>query len=228
MQSPLDDNATFASSEAEGEPESFEAHVPLDAWTLASQEDGEKCRADLERSGFRFRGLPSKREPDKNGCGIPNGVIVWRGPTGITYSPPINVDCSMARALESFERIVQEEAETHLRSRITKIGDLGGFACRPRNSRKQSSLSAHAFGSAVDVASFQPAKGPPAVIVRDYAEASRTSPAREQRRAFLLSVYSRLRNREADLTYVVGPDFNASHRDHFHLDRGGWAFWFNR
>jgi hypothetical protein len=202
--------------------------MPVDAWTLASQEDGDKCRADLESAGYRFRAMPAKKAPDKSGCGIPNAVIVWRGPTGIAYSPPIDVDCSMARALGSFETIVQEAAEAHLHSRITKIGDLGGFACRPRNSRKEASLSAHAFGAALDVASFQPERGPVVVIARDYAEASRASPAREGRREFLRTVYARLRNHEADLTYVVGPDFNASHRNHFHLDRGGWAFWFHR
>ena len=30
--------------------------------------------------------------------------------------------------------------------------------------------------------------------------------------------------RESDLTYAVGPDFNAIHHNHFRLDRGGWLF----
>ena len=132
-----------------------------------------------------------------------------------------------ARDFESVERIVQEEAETHLRSRIARIGNLGGFACRPRNSRKGASLSAHAFGSAVDISAFHPVKGAPAIIVRDYAEPKRPSQPQEVRRNFLHAVFRRLR-RDADLTYAVGPDFNAAHRDHFHLDRGGWHFWFHR
>lgn len=199
----------------------------LDAWSLAAREDGAACREALTSAGFKFRAYPDKAQPDKNGCGIPHAVVVSKGPTGITYDPPITVDCSLARALESVERIVQEEAETHLHSRITRIGNLGGFACRPRNSRRGASLSAHAFGSAVDIASFHPQKGTPAIIVRDYAEPKRPTPAQEDRRNFLHAVFRRLR-RGADLTYAVGPDFNASHRDHFHLDRGGWHFWFNR
>lgn len=199
----------------------------LDAWSLAAKEDGDACRADLKAAGFRFQALPDRREPEKSGCGIPHAVIVMRGPTGIAYDPPITVDCTMARSLGSVERIVQEEAESHLHSKIVKIGNLGAFACRPRNYRKGASLSAHAFGSAVDVASFHPAKGTPAIIVRDYAESPRSTPAQDDRRRFLHEVFVRLR-REAGLTYAVGPDFNAIHHNHFHLDHGGWHFWFNR
>lgn len=199
----------------------------LDTWSLAAREDGAACRDALTVAGFTFRSYADKAQPDPSGCGIPHAVVVVRGPTGITYDPPMRVDCSFARALVSVERIVQEEAETYLRSRIARIGNLGGYACRPRNYRKGASLSAHAFGSAVDVSSFHPVKGTPAVIVRDYAEAKRSSPARENRRRFLRAVFHRLR-RDADLTYAVGPDFNAFHHNHFHLDRGGWHFWFNR
>ena len=213
---------TTPSAEATPAPEPL-----LDAWSLAAKEDGDACRAELKSAGFRFQTLPDRKEPDKAGCGIPHAVIVTRGPTGIAYDPPIMVDCTMARALSSVETIVQEEAEAHLRSKIVKIGNLGAFACRPRNYKKGASLSAHAFGSAVDVASFHPAKGTPAVILRDYPESARSTPAQDDRRRFLRQVFVRLR-READLTYAVGPDFNAIHHNHFHLDRGGWHFWFNR
>ncbi|MDF2692299.1 MAG: extensin-like protein [Labilithrix sp.] len=206
---------------------SSEEEPLVDAWTLAAREDGEACRKELASAGFKFRASGDKAQPDKSGCGIPHPVLVFRGPTGITYDPPITVDCSLARALGSVERIVQEEASTHLHSRIVRIGNLGGYACRPRNFRKGASLSAHSFGSAVDVASFQPEKGMPAVIDRDYGEPKRPSPPQEDRRRFLHAVFGRLRH-EADLTYAVGPDFNAIHHNHFHLDRGGWHFWFNR
>lgn len=219
--------------EAEGEPEPVaneeraEPAPLLDTWALAAREDGEACRTELASAGFEFRALPDKRAPDASGCGIPHPVVVWRGPTGIAYAPPITVDCALARALGSVEDIVQEEAATHLSSRIVKIDNLGAYACRPRNYRKGASLSAHAFGSALDVSAFHPAKGAPAIIVRDYAESAKSTPPREARRRFLRGVFARLR-READLTYAVGPDFNAVHANHFHLDRGGWHFWFNR
>lgn len=217
-----------AGEAASADVETTEEPPLLDTWSLAAREDGAACREALKSAGFKFQAYPDKSQPDKNGCGIPHAVVVYKGPTGISYQPPITVDCSFARALESVERVVQEEAETHLRSRIARIGNLGGFACRPRNYKKGASLSAHAFGSAVDVSSFHPVKGAPAVIARDYAEPKRPSAAQEERRQFLHAVFRRLRRRDADLTYAVGPDFNAIHHNHFHLDRGGWHFWFNR
>ncbi|MBX3227632.1 MAG: extensin family protein [Labilithrix sp.] len=145
-------------------------------------------------------------------------MLLYRGPTGVTYDPPALLDCTLAQV----EAIVQEEAAMHLGSKVVRIANAGAYACRPRNFRKGASLSAHAFGSALDLTAFHPAKGTPAVIDRDY------SGTNEARRAFLRAVYTRLRAHEADLTYVVGPAFNAQHHNHFHLDRGGWSFWGQR
>ncbi len=200
----------------------------LDAWDMIASEDGAACRAELKEAGFKFQSMPDRKERDKSGCGIPHGVIVIKGPTGIVYAPPITVDCTFARALGGVEKIVQEEADTHLKSKIVRITNVGGFACRPRNFRKGASLSAHAVGSALDLSIFHPKTGEPAIIDRDYDEPPRSTAKQDDRRRFLRAVYQRLRRREADLTYIVGPDFNAVHHNHFHLDRGGWAFWFNR
>ena len=219
---------TEDNAEPEAEPARPDPPVLLDTWSLAAREDGEQCREELKAAGYKFVSLKDKTQPDKSGCGIPHGVVVKRGPSGIVYDPPITVDCALARALASVERVVQEEAELHLHSRIARIGNLGGFACRPRNYRKGASLSAHAFGSAVDLSSFHPVKGTPAIVARDYKEPPRSTAAQDDRRRFLRGVFVRLRRHEADLTYAVGPDFNAIHHNHFHLDRGGWHFWFNR
>jgi len=201
---------------------------PLDPWEMIADEDGAACREELKSAGFKFQSLPDRKERDRSGCGIPHGVVVLRGPTGITYDPPITVDCSFARVLGTVETIVQEEAEKHLKTPIVKIGDLGGFACRPRNFKKGAAISAHAVGSALDLSAFHPKQGQPAIVDRDYDESPSSSPAQDDRRRFLRGVYRRLRQREADLTYIVGPDFNATHHNHFHLDRGGWSFWSNR
>ncbi len=226
--------AADLTNEPSSAPESpaAEPHEPeplLDAWSIAAHEDGAACREALKAEGYAFQAHPDRARPDgKTGCGIPHGVVVVKGPSGVRYDPPITVDCTLARSLATFERIVQEEAESHLHGKVVRIGNLGGFACRPRNSRKGSSLSAHAFGSAVDVSSFTLASGAAAVIARDYGDVPRSSPARDDRRRFLRAVYGRLRSHEADLTYTVGPDFNRAHHDHFHLDRGGWKFWSER
>src|SRR5690348_7768084 len=52
-------------------------------WQLVAAADGEACRNELTALGVKFRPLPDRTEPDANGCGIPHGVIVTRGPLGV-------------------------------------------------------------------------------------------------------------------------------------------------
>ena len=104
-------------------------------WENAASVDGDACRAALTERGYRFSSATDVAKPDAQGCGVPHGVVVRRGPTGVTYAPPLRVDCSLALKLEDVERIVQEEATTHLKSPVVRIRNLGAFACRKRRSR---------------------------------------------------------------------------------------------
>lgn len=177
------------------------------------------CRDELAATGAKFQALPDRPEPDVKGCGIPHGVLLRQGPTGIRYSPPVSLDCSLALRLTEVEKVVQEEAETHLGSRIVRIGTLGSYACRGvigRLAGWSDGISEHSFGNAIDIARFDPEKGRPATVLRGY-EAGVSDPEKPAGK-FLLAVARRLR-REAGVR-VLGPDFDASHRDHFHLDAG--------
>jgi len=189
-------------------------------WNNVASVDGASCRADLTRAGFRFTPVVDVAAPDKKGCGVPHGVVVARGPTGILYSPPLFVDCSLARELVDIERIVQEEADRHLGVPIARIATLGTFACRHRRGRWEDTMSEHSFGDAADLASFEPRKGRVISVARDY-ELGKADPS--ARASFLRAVYARLRD-ETKLTFVLGPEFNPEHRDHFHIDRG-YRWW---
>jgi hypothetical protein len=192
-------------------------------WANASSTDGAACRAELKALGVKFTNVADHDHPDRRGCGIPHGVIVTRGPTGITYSPALLVDCSLAATLPEVERIVQDAAGRHLGAPIVRIDTLGTFACRHRTSMWGGDvLSEHALGLAVDIGAFVPKKGRAVSVVRDY-ELGAADPKAPG--AFLRDVYWRLK-RESDLSFVLGPEYNEAHRNHFHLDRGlrWWTF----
>lgn len=184
-------------------------------WDFAATH-GAACRKALEASGAKLRALPDRSAPDRAGCGMPHGVMLTRGPTGITYAPPLVVDCSLAQALPGIERIVQEEAQRWLGAPIQKISTLGSYSCRSVRGWKER-LSQHALGNAMDLAGFQPERGRAAVVARHYARGGAEATTPEGR--FLAAVSGRLWS-EVDITRVLGPDWDASHRDHFHLDRG--------
>ncbi|AUX28870.1 uncharacterized protein SOCE836_009550 [Sorangium cellulosum] len=189
-------------------------------WSHIAAAAGADCRDALKQSGARFQALPDVAKPNKKGCGIPHGVLLTRGPTGIVYSPPLQVDCSLALRLADIERVVQEEAETHLGSPIARISTLGSYACREvvgRMRRWSEGLSEHSFGNAFDIARFSPKRGRAVSVLRDYVLHGSDPTTREGR--FLRGVARRLRA-EGAAARVLGPDFDASHRDHLHIDCG--------
>lgn len=192
---------------------------PQRQWDHVFAAGADACREQLAATGAKFQPLPDRARPDAKGCGIPHGVLLSRGPTGIRYSPPVSLDCSLALRLVAIEKVVQEEAEAHLQSPIQRVGTLGSYACRGvigRLAGWSDGISEHSFGNAIDIMRFDPVKGRPASILRGY-EMGVDDPTTKEGR-FLLAVARRLR-REAGVR-VLGPDFDASHRDHFHLDAG--------
>src|SRR4051794_36213283 len=54
---------------------------------------GPACRTSLRRDGVAFSALPDRAAPASDGCGIPHGVTIPRGPTGVAYQPPLAITC---------------------------------------------------------------------------------------------------------------------------------------
>jgi hypothetical protein len=189
-------------------------------WENLAQEDGALCRDALKASGIKFKPLADRKAPDTKGCGIPHGVMVSQGPTGIRYSPPLVVDCSLAATLPKVEAILQEEAGRHLGEPITRINNLGTYSCRSVRGWAQR-ISQHALGNAMDFSAFYPKRGRAVTVMRDYVRGGEAPEKPEER--FLRAIYQRFWS-ESGLTRVLGPDWDAAHRDHLHLDRGrrGW------
>jgi hypothetical protein len=192
---------------------------PQRQWDHISARSTESCRARLEELGAKFQPLPEVTKPNARGCGIPQGIVLTQGPTGIRYSPAVSVDCSFALVLSEVERIIQEEAQTHLGSPIVRITHLGSYTCRGVVGRLRGwsgGISEHSFGNALDLATLQPKKGVIASVLHHY-EPGVPEP-RTKQGVFLRALRKRIRN-ELSIR-ALGPDFDASHRDHYHLDAG--------
>jgi hypothetical protein len=193
-------------------------------WDHAAAVDGPACIAALKKSGAKFVAHAPQKKPNKQGCGMPNGVTVTKGPTGIVWSPPLEIDCSLAAELPKIEAILQEEAKAKLGSELVRIETLGAYACRTSNGpltkayAGKSTLSEHAFGLAVDLRTFVPKKGARVTVAKDWG-------ADTSRAAFLEALRSRLK-KETSITHVITPDYNAAHHDHLHVDSGlPWGWW---
>ena len=170
--------------------------------------DPSLCRGVLELSALQSRPVPSRRTGEY--CGFLNAVEVTR--STVAYSAPVRVTCPMAAALYLWERaVLAPAAAKHLGSPVVRIDHLGTYSCRRIGGGPSGMPSEHATANAIDIAGFRLADGRRITLAGDWNKGT------DAERAFLRAV----RDGACDLFRVVlGPDYNAAHRDHFHLDMG--------
>jgi hypothetical protein len=165
-------------------------------------------------AAFALSGIPLTRlaeQPERNGCGIANPV---RLPGEVRFSPSVPVvTCPMAAAWTIFERHgLQPASQEAFGQRVTGVQHLGAYNCRNVYHRERGRRSEHATGNALDVVGFVLADGRSIGLPMDWDVVG-------PRGEFLAAV----RNAACRVfAAVLGPDYNAAHRDHFHLDRGSW------
>lgn len=163
------------------------------------------CRADLEKLGLGFTEKPPVADP--LGCAIPNPLEVTRLSGSITIKPAAIMNCALSDALSRFMTgVVSPEAQKVFGSPVAGIEQASAYVCRDRHGTE--TMSEHAFGNAIDIASFILKDGT-VIDVKDYAGSDPKSPA------FLAYV------RKAacgPFRTVLGPGADADHSQHFHFD----------
>lgn len=143
------------------------------------------------------------------GCGFSNAVEIRS--TAVDTSPAFSLSCPAAVSLALWERhVLQPAARTQLGSEVARIEHFGSYACRNVYGRENGRRSQHATADALDIAGFVLRDGQRIRVLADW-------PGDDASAAFLRTL------RDGACTYfdaVLGPEYNAAHRDHFHFDRG--------
>ncbi len=179
--------------------------------------DAAACRALLTRSGVRFTALPPRRDGE---CGYGDAVRLTAGGARTVALAPadLGVACPVAAALAMWEwDVLVPAARRHFDARVVRIDHFGSYSCRRLYGRDAGAWSEHATADAVDIAGFRLSDGTRISVARDWK-------ADGAKAAFLREV----RDGACGLfATVLSPDYNAAHRDHFHLDqaargRTGW------
>lgn len=96
---------------------------------------------------------------------------------------------------------------------VKTVETFGSYACRNRNGQTNAPVSEHASANALDVAGFLLADGRRIRVHRDWNGGDSTV------RAFLRETH---RSACRYFSIVLGPEADAYHKDHFHLDMGHW------
>ncbi|MCV4282660.1 extensin-like domain-containing protein [Pseudomonas capsici] len=173
------------------------------------KDDPVLCDLALDSSSLRYSRQadsdPSARCPLQNTLRIQGGDIA--------LSSSFLASCPLAVAYAMFDiHTLQPAAQTVFGQRVARIDHLGSFACRNVYNRANSRLSQHATANALDIAGFRLADGQRINLLKDWHDEG------DKGRFLRLVRDGACKN----FSTVLGPEYNAAHRDHFHLDMGLW------
>lgn len=185
---------------------------PFTAWKLRrATATPAACTAWLDTAGMRHTPVADRIGDD--GCGWQNASRV-SGLGRVTFSSTFVLACPAVARLALWERHgLQPAAEQHLGSRVAAIEHLGSYACRNVYGQAEGRRSQHATANAFDIAGFRLADGRRVSVLRDW----RAAPDDAPQPAFLRAAHGSACRFFAG---VLGPEYNAAHRDHFHFDQG--------
>lgn len=168
-------------------------------------QDRELCAQALATSPVRY--LPLADNAATANCPLSNVVRVQG--SAVSFNSSFIATCPLAVAFAMYERHgLQPAAQAVYGQAVTRIDHLGSFACR--NIGNSSRRSQHASANALDIAGFRLADGRRITVARDW-----NGQGDEAR-------FLRLARDGACKAFSVtlGPEYNAAHHDHFHLDMG--------
>ncbi len=170
--------------------------------------DAAACHDALAAADVAFTQLPPMHST--GGCGYDEAVMVQASVTDWTAPEVLPMTCDLAAKMNLWERhIVAPAAEKYLGSPVVEIKVFGSFSCRRVAGHDR--LSEHSFAKAADIAGFRLADGREITVLDDFYNKSGKGD-------FLREIH----DRACDLFDVtLGPDYNADHANHFHLDVGG-------
>lgn len=171
--------------------------------------DPELCAQALSSSGLRVT-----RQSDSPGakCPLIGALRVQGGEVALSSS--FLASCPLAVAYALFERhTLQPVAQAVYGEKVSRLDHLGSFACRNVYNRESGALSRHASADALDIAGFRLASGRSISVLKDWPGQTRDAQFLRQVRDGACEAFS----------VVLSPDYNAAHRNHFHVDVGRWS-----
>ncbi|MEL7214796.1 MAG: extensin family protein [Pseudomonadota bacterium] len=137
-----------------------------------------------------------------------NAPVYLTGLAGVDLDRPIITSCTLARHLADWvESDLAEVSEAFGRG-VDQIISYGSYNCRTIGNREGGRLSTHGFAASIDIAGFTFGDGRTTSLLSDWDSAAHGPYLRAVEQSF----------RPAGFTRVLGPEDNAAHRDHWHIE----------
>lgn len=162
------------------------------------------CRERLKTLGVEFEDHKAESNPEI-GCSIPYPIVLKSLGKSIAIAPGAELNCPMAEAAVRFAAdVIQPAAKAEFGADLKSISQASAFVCRPRNGTRK--LSEHAFGNALDIASFTLSDG----------KTIEVGPAPPEKDGKFLDAVRKAAC--GPFKTVLGPGADADHALHFHFD----------
>jgi len=171
--------------------------------------DPQLCAQALSSSDLRV--TRQSDSPDAK-CPLIGALRVQSGEVALSSS--FLASCPLAVAYAMFEHhTLQPTAHSVYGQKVARVDHLGSFACRNVYNRESGALSRHASADALDIAGFRLADGRTVSVLKDWPKQNQDAQFLRQLRDGACEAFS----------VVLSPDYNAAHRNHFHVDVGRWS-----
>lgn len=143
-------------------------------------------------------------------CGAIRPLYVSAAAQGsVGLKPQATLSCPMVPATDHWVRTaVVPAARYYFGADVVELQVAASYSCRPRNGIAGGVLSEHGHANALDISSFVLADGRRITVKTGWS-------GNVAERAFLRAVH---KGACRTFTTVLGPNADAFHRDHFHLD----------
>lgn len=180
---------------------------PRDPWRAEAE-----ARCLAEGAVVPSEGLVAVAEIEGAGsCGMTKPFkvsVLVQGSVGL--KPEATLACPVISQVQSWVgEAIQPAAVRWFGQPVVEIRQMSSYSCRSMNGQSGAPISEHAFGNALDVASFILADGR-VISVKDHWKRGT-----EEERGFLYEVQAAACER---FSTVLGPGADAFHYDHLHMD----------
>lgn len=144
-------------------------------------------------------------------CGWSKAVHI-QSSTGVTLtgSPPTAMQCSLAAGAHIWLTSADYRAREILGSGLARVHHVGTYSCRRMYNRSSGPMSQHAYANAWDITGFELDDGRVVSVLKHWRAGGEMQTYLRAVRDDACRIFS----------IVLGPDYNAEHRDHLHVDMG--------
>ena len=135
------------------------------------------------------------------------------GDRALTGSSIYAMSCPLTTGAHIWISSIDARARNLLGSGLTRVHHVGTYSCRRMYNRSDGKMSQHAFARAWDVTGFELEDGRLISVLKDWKKGGAAQRFLHAVRDDACRIFN----------VVLSPDYNAAHRDHFHVDMGSGA-----